>query len=158
MLGILIATAAFGAEPQVEVEKGWVYGHVLIDAPAERVLEVLQDPVEMARIDDNGVLVTVNSVSGQCKTVDTKITQEMIPAAYVSQGCPIANGWDWELVASKDFKEYHSQWRVESTAAGTVLSHRLRTVVDLPVPQMIVNRKAKAGVAHSLGKLRDHLQ
>jgi hypothetical protein len=135
-----------------------VRGRMLVGASASAVALVLEDPTELAKIDNSGVQVTVQDNAEPCKTLLTQIAHPIASAEYTSLACRTESGWQHQLVESRAIKSYEAEWTVSETETGTEVTYAVKTETRLPVPQFVVDRQSRNAVARMLSKLRDHLE
>lgn len=136
MLGMLLASLAWGQEPALTVEPdGTVVAVAVIDASADAVRAVLADVQATARLSPEVLSVQAEpEATGRCSEVSRETRGLFHPLRFVARRCPTAEGWHEELVRSEDFSAYATDWRVQSTAEGTRVEYRVKTSVRLPIP------------------------
>ena len=156
----LFCSLALGAEPTVaQLKDHKVSGVVVVAAAVEQVRAVLSDPRNIARIDNNGTSVELLDDSGRCQTVRTTVQNPIASIVYDAEVCPIDSGWRTRLLRSDDLEAFESTWRVQARSDGqTRVQYEVRTIPDLPIPQLIVDRATRSSVHSMLVKLRDHME
>jgi len=160
LLVTLWLSVASSTEPTVQqLADHKVSGTVIVAAPLERVQSVLSDPRYIAKIDDNGTVVTILGNKAACQSIRTTVDNPIASISYDAEVCPIAGGWRTRLVQSDDLQAFESTWKLSAAEDGkTTVQYDVRTIPDIPVPQFVVDRATRSSVHSMLVKLRKHLE
>ena len=136
MLGMLLASWAWGQEPALSVESdGTVVAVAVIEASPDAVRAVLADVQATSRLSPEVLSVEAASEdAGRCREVKRETRGLFHPLRFVARRCPTADGWHEELVQSDDFSAYATDWTVVATEGGTRVEYRVKTSVRLPIP------------------------
>lgn len=158
---VLFSLAARADTPKVDVEDGTVVGRILLPVKPSDVHRVVDDPVACGKLSPDVVSVksrpdaTSRSPSGRdrCYDVTTETRGLFGPLHYRSRRCATKDGWEDRLLQSNDFTAYESRWSLREVDGQTEVTLRVKTAVDLPVPQSVVDTHSK----QSVGKILENL-
>ena len=153
MPSFLFILAALAAEPTIATSSdGTVVGRVLVDAPEAEVRELLSNP-QAVRSMQPEVRAVQSTPSGSCQVVDVKTDGPLNTLDYKALRCPTTKGWRETLLQSDDFNALETEWRLTPTPNGTQVEYRVRTELDMAVPDALVQRGVQKTVGRTLVEL-----
>jgi hypothetical protein len=63
------------------------------------------------------------------------------PLFYTAKRCPTARGYKYTLLQSDSITDYEAEWRLDPLpGGGTRVTYTVRTDVDLPVPNALIQK------------------
>ena len=137
-------------------DDGFVVGEIRVEASVQQVQALISDPQQHAALTPDIQSVNATPV-GACAHIDMH-TEGVGPALQMLvKRCPTANGWTDRLVSSEDFNFYEAEIKAEEGSGFTLVTYRIRSVPDLPVPEWMVVRATRESVGQLLVNLRDRL-
>ena len=154
LLGLALITDAHAEEPTVSVgDDGTVEARMLLpEGTGGEIRRVVGDTRALATLSPD-VLSVETQPRGECEEV-TRSTRGMLrPFRLRSLRCPTAQGWKESLIEQGDFTEYATEWRIVETAAGTEVVYRVRTALDIAVPEAVIRRTVAQSARDQLLKL-----
>lgn len=158
MLPLLHVLSAIAAEPTTTVDSGGtVQVECFVAASESEVRALITDPHVAAKLTPD-ILAIKTLTKGECLTLGVTVTGAWDPLTYTSQRCPTATGFKYKLLQSDDITAYEAEWKLEpQTDGGTKVTYRIKTEIDLPVPQSLVRKgviaSAKETIQHLIEKL-----
>jgi len=164
VLSLLFALTAQAEPPKVDVENGAIVGRILVPATPADVRRVVDDPVACGELNPDVVSVKSQPDHTEATTPPTKKDDKCFdvvtetrglfsPLHYRSRRCATVDGWEDRLLESSDFKSYESHWSLREVDGQTEVTLSVKTQVDLPVPQSIVETQSKRSVGKTLDNL-----
>lgn len=152
-LVILLTTALAWADPLVTIDAdGAVTGTIETPVPADVLRARLADPTWLPTVSQDGTRVSVVRPDGACLIVDSD-SPAIVEVRYRTRQCPTPDGFVSTLVASDSFSAYTATWTLVPTAAGTRATYHIALASSLWVPEAIVRRTTRAGIAAMLANL-----
>lgn len=142
------------AEPRLEARDGHVFGRITLHATVDEVRQVLGDGAETASHSPD-VLRASATPEGVCERVDLEVRGLFAPFRVQTRRCPTAEGFTERLAGSTVFTAWEGTWRIVPVADGTEVVYSLRTRLDLPVPQGLVERRTMRALELNLLALAD---
>ena len=141
MLPLLHVLSAVAAEPSTTVDAGGtVQVECFVAASEAEVRALITDPQLAAKLTPE-VLSVKTLTKGECLTLGVTVKGAWDPLTYTSQRCPTATGFTYKLLQSEDITAYEAEWKFDPQPnGGTKVTYRLKTEVDLPVPQSLVRK------------------
>lgn len=141
LLPLLHVLSAVAAEPSATVDSaGMVQVEYVTAASEAEVRALITDPQAAASL--TAEILSIKTLSrGECLTLGVTVKGAWDPLTYTSQRCPTATGFKYKLVESDDITVYEAEWKlVPLTTGGTKVTYRIKTEIDLPVPQSLVRK------------------
>ena len=144
---ILLVGAALSAEPEATTtsvdEAGNVEVRCFVPQSEAQVRAALADPLKAAMLPPE--VLSVKQVGGMnassCVTLGVTVKGAWDPLSYTAMRCPTAKGFKYHLLQSESITSYEAEWAVAPHAGGgTDVTYRVRTNVDLPVPQALIRK------------------
>ena len=143
-----VAAAADPVEPQVRYEDDLLVIEAVVDRPASEIRPLLGDIQMMSDISPD-ILETTSQAIGTCHKVTRKTRGIWRSLELNLLRCPTADGWKETLLKPGDYTAYESHWEVRDAPGGSHLSFKLRTEVNLPVPDALVRRQVQSASKQS---------
>lgn len=151
---LFFVLTAFAAEPQVDLDHdGQVIGTVVVTATEAQVRSVLDNAEMLGELSPQVIDVHATTLPDGCEELVTETKGMFRNLTYTSRRCRTAKGWDDTLVQSDDFSEYRASWEASPVDGGTRITVRSRTNVNLPLPDSLVNKQSRKGIAEMLEAL-----
>lgn len=155
LLALALSPAALADEPPTVQLSGDGTVEARLRLPAEagaEVRKVLADPAALGQLTSE--VLSVETVErGSCQEVTRRTRGMFRPFKLRALRCPTAEGWEESLLEGSDFKAYATEWRVVETADGTEVIYRVRTELDVAVPQAVINQNVVQSTRNQLIKL-----
>jgi hypothetical protein len=153
MIGLLaVWVQAWAGQPTVEVATdGSVVGRVVVEAPESAVRAAIPE-LQASGVNSN-VLSVVQTRDGSCTAIQRSTRGLYRPLQLSTRFCPTAQGWREWLVSSEDFTAYEAEWTLVPTADGTTVQFRVKSGVNLMVPQSMLTSGTVSGVKETFEAL-----
>jgi hypothetical protein len=149
---VTISAFAAPASPIIE-DDGTVRMSMEIDASEADIRAILAD-TSGSLMDLSTEVLSVQSLpKGTCEDVKRETKGVWRPLKWRSLRCPTANGWHEELVTSDDFSAFETEWRLEAVDGGTIVTYRVRTELNMAIPQTVVRDGIVKGARNALVNL-----
>lgn len=104
------------------------------------VRAALFDPEAAAALPPE-VLAVHTIATGKCVTLGVTVKGAWDPLRYTTQRCPTVTGYRYQLLQSDTITRYEAEWSLlPHVGGGTEVTYRIRTEVDLPVPNSIIRQ------------------
>lgn len=153
----LLLPAALAADPSVSVgSDGTIVARVHVPANEAQVREALSDPVKAGQLSPE-VLSVASTPSGTCEVVTVQTQGAWDPLNYRGMRCPTETGWRTTLLDSDDFSALDVEWKLVAAEGGTDVEYRVKTEVDLAVPQSLVRKGMERSARNTLLSLLERV-
>lgn len=147
-LGISPAYGNDTVEPEIRYEDGLLVIEAVVGRPVSEIRPLLGDIQMMSDISPD-ILETTSQAIGACHQVTRKTRGLWRSLELRLLRCPTADGWKETLLQPGDYTAYESLWEVREAPGGSHLSFKLRTEVNLPVPDALVKRQVQSASKQS---------
>ncbi len=142
-------------QPLVQTEEpGTIVTHLLIPASEEQVRAVLDDPHTFGSFTPDVQRMTVHP-RGRCKLLRFDTRGLLEPLQYSTLRCPSGSGWSETLLESDSFTRYDADIQLLPVVGGTHVIYRLSVGIDLPVPDMLIDKNVKRSARLTMQAVRD---
>jgi hypothetical protein len=156
LLCALPGSALADDSPTVQVGKdGTVDGTVVVGAPPDVVQSYLANVARLRYQNTNVVDVEV-AREGACELVTTT-ARNVVEVKYVARRCPTQTGWVETLVDSEMMNDYYAEWFVIPVTGGLEIRMRMRSDMNLPVPDRMIRSAMKSSVRDGLQLMQERL-
>ena len=138
---LLALSAALAGDPvPVMDSNGTIVVKTMVPYSEADVRAVLADP-EQAVLLPPEVLGVTTLARGKCVTLGVTVKGAWDPLKYTTERCPTAHGFKYKLLKSDSLTAYEAEWTLlPQPGGGTEVTYRVRTELDLPVPQALLRR------------------
>ncbi|MEZ4447996.1 MAG: hypothetical protein R3B09_00870 [Nannocystaceae bacterium] len=161
-LGLALALTAGAASPASAdtTPKIWtrvtdndeVIAVVRIDAPLETVRKALIS-AEKAHSYAPTTLAARATTDGTCERIALRVKGLFSPFVATTRRCPTSDGWLEKLVESDDFSDYLAEWKLQSMGDATAVHYRVRTIINVSVPQSMITSQTRKVLKTTLQRL-----
>lgn len=152
LLLILLTGPAHAAEPTLRVEGDVVIVDVTVQAPLSAVRSLVQDPLEIARIDGGGTEITLVK-DGACDELLYAVPSFVGRVEYVVSFCLDGDGSTATLLRSEQMASYRASWKATDTGAGVLIHYEILAVPALKVPRRVAISVTKRQVRRLFEKM-----
>ncbi len=157
MIGAFLLSAALAGEPTSYVAStGAVVGTVSLPVSPDKVLTFVSDPIATNRVAGGSTRVTLVEQQGACMVLDYLSPSVIADVHYRVRQCPIAGGFESNLIESDSFSQYHAHYTLTPEGAGTLLRYEVAMTVTLWVPKSLVEQTTKREVRKMMGSFLEH--
>jgi len=147
--------AALAAEPQVSIgDDGLLHGAMVIEAPPEAVLAVLEDAERMAGWSKDVLAFDpVGEPAGGCQVYAGKTRGLWSPLTYKTKRCRTTEGFRDTLVESDSFSVMSSEWKVRARGDHTAVDYTGDLELSFPVPKKMLSTTRIKSMTQTFTKL-----
>ena len=149
---LLLMGSAQAGEPVLRVDGDRVVVDVTVQAPLERVLPLMHQPREIARIDGGGTEVTVLA-SGACDELAYSVPSFVGRVEYVVSFCARPDGSTANLLRSEDMASYQAIWKATDTGQGVAIHYEILAQPTMRVPRRLVLGATKRQVLRLIERM-----
>jgi hypothetical protein len=159
LLAIFVLVPTFAvAKPRVSSDGDWVRGTIEIEGTQAAVLEVVEDPHAIARLDGRGTKIAVKPLTDGCSEVRADAPSMIGTVSYVAKQCRTDAGVHAILLQSDDFAVYEARWAVDPADSGVKLRYAIRSAPVIPVPDGVMSRILRRTVRKLLSAIKDEVE
>lgn len=151
----LPATASAEASPKIwtrVTDDGDVIAVVRIPAPLAAVKAALVSAARAHRFAPTTIEARATA-DGACERVALRVKGFFSPFTVTTRRCPTADGWFETLVASDDFSEYQTEWKLQEIGEATAVHYRVRTIINVSVPHSMITSRTRKVLTTTLERL-----
>ena len=137
-------------DPTVATEAdGTLVGRIFVPADESVVRSFLANPIDAIRLSPE-VTEAQSTAEGGCAVVTVEAQGPWDALHYRARLCPTESGWRSTLLESEDFQRLDVEWQLEPTSGGTAVEYRVRSEIDLGIPQFLVRGGTERSIRGTL--------
>ena len=137
-------------------DDGTVIAEAEIAYSPQQMIELLNDPEKMSRIDGD-IKVEILKENNNCKDIRYTIPHFIMNIEYVAQACLEDQRIELILLESDDLSEFSSHWLIRATEEGSHITYSIRSIPKFPLPIFIVRSQTQSGVETFFTRLLAHI-
>ena len=112
----------------------------------------------VAKTTQGSTKATLHSREGDCKVLDMHTEHPIATISYRLKECPTTDGFRADLVESKAFSMYWTEWSVvDRPEGGATITYRIDLTSTLLVPSSFIKRTTRKNVVSMLNKIAEAL-